>query len=1014
MDCNNLASICFKDIEKYTNNLKLFKRAINFYLDNSQKFKQKKKKSEYLTSRGEKRYDKLNEIKCEDQHEFIEQVRSMFHRADLDGSGSLDMNEFAIEMRKTFPHYSMKDLKILYMKIDTNCNNAIDLTEYLTYILFEHQEREHMFEMSRPKPYPKSPKQISLKSVFWDRFVSFHFYPSLSRNGVQLNDIDNLFGRYVTITKEGLVAQLNLNLKILKQSYLFRDRKKNKSTWITAMVPLPNMNYIAVSNTENNISFYDLNSTVEHAFIITKLPSVVTCMDYTFSLKTPNDSFLFCGDKAGNIFMFYPREHNRPMFHIGDTTSSLNKDSNVRIYEFPRLKDNLYASVSIRFVESCHPCTVIKINWIEHLKSVLSCSSTNQKSLFMGNFDNKNNRYFSSEKGFTCFTYAKKLNMIVTGGYDRLIKMWEPFVTSKPSNILHGHNWPIAQICVDERENTLISIDKKKNLIIWYLATSKILQTISLGLQENVHIDVSCMYLNEKMHKLIICHDKILAFEHSNEIYLNNERSTHVKPVLCMIYNSLFDFVITADSGSVINVWDLQTGNKIMHILNAHQLKTTSEYEVSSEITALTFDESMRQLISGSHSGSICFWNFNNGSLLRKLKLNENENDESNEITCILHKDDRLFVTGWNREIFVYYIGNLAQVQLLMKYKIYHESMIMSMDLKNKLLATASYDGHIYLWSIEFGEATFQIKTSESLKLENVEKVLKQQKRPQKLTNNCLCREDGFKSLMDKSIYRINKILFFKKRYNKVLITSGAEGWIKVWLLQINTHDSINLLGQFNASHKPGSSITEMCFDKDEMLLFTGDSLGYIKIWFIGNYCNQEETDILAEKRDYYLKKFYDNDRDELKILKEEIEMNRRAKLGYPSLKNELYKQESIKNIKYPILLRSFRAHVEKITSLYYVDDKELIISSSYDTNVRLFTLQGRYFGLFGQDKTWNLDEDLRLKLANRIPLDLHRVASSNTFKVVRGSISPRWKLIQQTVMGVFFLCKYFINYPIN
>ena len=66
----------------------------------------------------------------------------------------------------------MLTCSLIRVQIDTNCNNSIDITEYLTYILFEHQEREHMFEMIRPKPYPNSSKEICLKSVFWDRFVA--------------------------------------------------------------------------------------------------------------------------------------------------------------------------------------------------------------------------------------------------------------------------------------------------------------------------------------------------------------------------------------------------------------------------------------------------------------------------------------------------------------------------------------------------------------------------------------------------------------------------------------------------------------------------------------------------------------------------------------------------------------------------------------------------------------------------------------------------------------------------
>lgn len=127
-------------------------------------------------------------------HESLDKVKKMFEEADIDGGGGLDMNEFTTSMRKIYPNMTEKELQILYMKvimliikfeiltlfdflykilkIDTNCNNQIDITEYLTYLLFKHQEQEHVFEMIRPKPYPKPPKEISFKSIRAEVFVA--------------------------------------------------------------------------------------------------------------------------------------------------------------------------------------------------------------------------------------------------------------------------------------------------------------------------------------------------------------------------------------------------------------------------------------------------------------------------------------------------------------------------------------------------------------------------------------------------------------------------------------------------------------------------------------------------------------------------------------------------------------------------------------------------------------------------------------------------------------------------
>ena len=177
--------------------------------------------------------------------------------------------------------------------------------------------------------------------------------------------------------------------------------------------------------------------------------------------------------------------------------------------------------------------------------------------------------------------------MIITGCQDSLIRIWEPYVSKKPTNILRSHNNSIVHLIIDERDNTLISIDKSQSknksyleikvfnlldfaldIFIWYLISSKILQKLLVSNEYNFkNQEISCVYFNIKMQKLILFNkNKLTAFEHANEVFLNHDRSSHSRQVLCIIYNSLFDTLISADSSSVINVWDVTTG--LIFILN--------------------------------------------------------------------------------------------------------------------------------------------------------------------------------------------------------------------------------------------------------------------------------------------------------------------------------------------------------------------------------------------------------------------------------------------------------------
>jgi hypothetical protein len=48
----------------------------------------------------------------------------------------------------------------------------------------------------------------------------FAFFPGLNRNGMALDEIDHMFGRYIAITQYGSVLQFNLNMNMIKRCTL--------------------------------------------------------------------------------------------------------------------------------------------------------------------------------------------------------------------------------------------------------------------------------------------------------------------------------------------------------------------------------------------------------------------------------------------------------------------------------------------------------------------------------------------------------------------------------------------------------------------------------------------------------------------------------------------------------------------------------------------------------------------------------------------------------------------------
>lgn len=198
------------------------------------------------------------------------------------------------------------------------------------------------------------------------------------------------------------------------------------------------------------------------------------------------------------------------------------------------------------------------------------------------------------------------------------------------------------------------------DIIVWDVQTLKIIQRISHTTFDLSGQDLTIFYLNPTQQRLMMGSRKLFSLSHINESYVHHERTSHLYPITQILYNPLFDVMISSDEGSTINIWNITTGEKVMHILNAHVTQIDEYNEHAVEITAMCLDEAKRRLITGAHDGSLALWNFNNGHNLYRV----NSNGENNkEITALLHGNERLFVAGWSRHIRVFHLGKSVVIR---------------------------------------------------------------------------------------------------------------------------------------------------------------------------------------------------------------------------------------------------------------------------------------------------------------------------------------------------------------
>lgn len=212
---------------------------------------------------------------------------------------------------------------------------------------------------------------------------------------------------------------------------------------------------------------------------------------------------------------------------------------------------------------------------------------------------------------------------------------------------------------------------------------------------------ISAAYQNSRTGEIVVGAHQLGMFETKGKRFgknmLNSRNNicitSHSKPVTSVLYNALFDEVVTASEDAMVGVWDIRSGQK--------QMLFTVEKGV--EITALSFDSTGRRLITGSRNGKVKVWNFNNGACLRTL----NTTDQV-EVSSIVCPKQYITTAGWNKKL-TGYIDSYTD-DTFHSFKERHSDDILALAYHNSenILASGSYDGDILIWSIEFEDAVLR------------------------------------------------------------------------------------------------------------------------------------------------------------------------------------------------------------------------------------------------------------------------------------------------------------------
>ncbi|XP_071353298.1 cilia- and flagella-associated protein 337 isoform X2 [Trachinotus anak] len=807
----------------------------------------------------------------------LQKLKVAFEEFETGHLRCIDAKNFGRIVKKCLdlPNTSNAQIQGLFKKIDYSGRGRISWGQFCTYMLQEHKEKE---ENARRRKQVAFTLPATLKAL---------------GHGIPIINIHSTHdGTIVTVREDGAVCSWSTELKPQETKHIFNEGPANrKSKWASDFTLMTEYNKLMIGTGDREIQLYDL-ITLEPYCQISALDTVPLTLDYGFT--GPDKCCILYGDTEGCVTIIL-------ISSARDTLRLWNKLPKVEY--IPSIAvDNAVVSPNVTFVRwKVHHDWVLQVKYFQSFQAVVSSSNDESSSLVIGCalpltdaeqqlseireacYEGKTKKVqlsrtpqarascdqtvFSIYKGVKTFDLCEKHSLLVTGGMDRLIRMWNPHFSGKPTGILKGHSAPIIYLYISAEDNQIFSVSTDNTVKIWEIQDQCCLFTADPK-ASGIRGDISACSYSSAMKSLFIAADRMAVLSLKiRPQFCSRLTVSHNEPVMCCGYSEEFRQVVSCTEGSVVKVWDFDTGCQVFEFGGTADL---------SAITCMTFDLKGRRLITGGTDGCLKIWNFNNGQCLKTLKKNSECHEVCDCIFLKVYRNCYVMSVGRDRKIDIYPdipedLHHVQRPQPSWQDDLkngHNEDILCVAQCPPTLLATGSYDGEILVWNVVSGRIQ--------------------------------CRFVSPHSAEHKGVDRSVQSIIFQKDFElhqfslaTALLSSGTMGCINIW----SVLSGGKLVSSFKASRFQ-QKITKLAKTDKDTLLYAADQIGYIYVYDMNKFAPEHKS---------------------------------------PRAEN------------------FWRAHTSRVSGLQIVDNDQVVLTSSTDYTVRLWSTRGEFIGTFGQSQSWSI-----------------------------------------------------------
>ncbi|XP_068161900.1 cilia- and flagella-associated protein 337 [Antennarius striatus] len=734
---------------------------------------------------------------------------SMRNGKNRGGEEKLGMNlqEFQEVLRSVIgPDIEDTWVERFFDEVDVTCTGQVTLQQLCSYLLLEYTDRERAsipraaLQDSQPliRHCPHNKREATV------RVVAVCHPPPL---------------RYVSVSKGGQITVWNSSLHVCKSLGLAGDPTQEVANtrrfrgWTTDAVCMGNVHKVVIATDCRDLHFVNVSTTnVSEDIHLFGFRSVPTALCYWYDVQNPRrPSLLLLGDEKGGIHLLWFLSPTQGLFKN-------QKENGLQRIFFPDLREHS-KTVSYRHIPDVHQEPINRVKFEPGANTIMTSSESDKTSVVFMNATLKQEPYiWKFKQGAKCFDYDASLQLMVTGGCDRAVRLWTRFVTTRPVAVLLGHRSSVLDVSIYQPAEQIFSYSRDAELRIWDISSQHCLKNIPLTFpcQQPSRIPEHGNFpflllsppLSERAHLVVGCKDYLallhLAEAGSGDGWLMEERRgprPHIQSgpgLSCALYNPTLRKVVTCHTDSSVSVWDVETGKRRLKIFNAHG---------GEDLTCMALDSSHRRLITGAPNGTVKVWNLLNGLNLHKME--PVTNSEVTGLICL--PGNQLLAVGWSRRIAQYNIAAAKDLNIradmTWKSSGVHGADILAVSQCTALevIATASYDGEVVIWRLE--------TKGPALRLQGP-------------------AHRGVESPVDSLLFLQSRATDRKMRNRGVLVSSQG-GCLCFWSITGDVHT----YGQFYAPEQPGERVLSLSSDQSRnTILVSGDTTGLLQMWDIRHF----------------------------------------------------------------------------------------------------------------------------------------------------------------------------------